>query len=696
MAVIDKLKKLSRDKFLMNFPGVERAEIDDKLITGSYKHYFILSFGEFLGILLYSFFLWTFTSNHFPLAIWLAATLIFNALLRGVFLLSYHRQKKQGSLRHPAFWKNYFIINSLQSGIFWALGGLLFIYIDDPLHRMVILFYLTGLLGGAAPVVLTFHLAYLGFIIPVGVVMIFLSLSITPSLSFILSCGIMLYVAIVLFASAKVHQLLVKSFYLELYNSNVLSDLKRSEESFRNTIENAPIGMAIISPEGKCIHANRTLQELLGYTLEELRYKDILEITHPDDIPMTKDAMDKLIHRKLRVCHLEKRYFRKDGSLIWVMVSISLIRDEEGKPLHFITQMKDVSDRIQNEEKMRLLNEKTMTTLNELQLLQHDESLLNKLNRSLQVCVLAEEAYPRINLIAQDLFPELSGGLSVFNKPANQLETVIQWGKDQLLPKVFFPMDCFAIRESAAHIVDDPEKAVPCDHYITLPQGGYAALTLVVQNELIGVFHLIAPKGKKLTQHQQDMAASFSNVVKLALANINLRASLNELSLRDPLTSLYNRRYLNDILSRELIRIAREKNKLCVAMLDIDNFKKFNDTYSHLAGDEALKLIGQLLTEGFRGSDIAFRFGGEEFVVVLLNTTLNNAVTKLDQFREKLKNTPINYKNTQLPKITISIGVSEAPQHGVTINDILKAADNALYAAKKAGKDRVIDYSKSS
>lgn len=361
---------------------------------------------------------------------------------------------------------------------------------------MVILFYLTGLLGGAAPVVLTFHLAYLGFIIPVGVVMIFLSLSITPSLSFILSCGIMLYVAIVLFASAKVHQLLVKSFYLELYNSNVLSDLKRSEESFRNTIENAPIGMAIISPEGKCIHANRTLQELLGYTLEELRYKDILEITHPDDIPMTKDAMDKLIHRKLRVCHLEKRYFRKDGSLIWVMVSISLIRDEEGKPLHFITQMKDVSDRIQNEEKMRLLNEKTMTTLNELQLLQHDESLLNKLNRSLQVCVLAEEAYPRINLIAQDLFPELSGGLSVFNKPANQLETVIQWGKDQLLPKVFFPMDCFAIRESAAHIVDDPEKAVPCDHYITLPQGGYAALTLVVQNELIGVFHLIAPKGK--------------------------------------------------------------------------------------------------------------------------------------------------------------------------------------------------------
>jgi diguanylate cyclase (GGDEF)-like protein len=280
-------------------------------------------------------------------------------------------------------------------------------------------------------------------------------------------------------------------------------------------------------------------------------------------------------------------------------------------------------------------------------------------------------------------------GLSVFDKATNHIETIIQWGQDQLLPKEFSPMDCFAIREGNINVVDDPSKAVPCSHYLSPPEGGYMGLPLIVQNELIGVFHLIAPAGEKLTQHQQDMALAFTNIVKLALANINLRSSLSELSLHDPLTGLYNRRYLNEVLSREFIRMAREKNKLCVAMLDIDNFKRYNDIHGHLAGDEALKLIGEMLKQDFRGSDIAFRFGGEEFVIVLLNASLADAVKRVNHFREKLKNTPIYYKGKQLPSVTISIGVAEAPQHGIAIDDILRASDHALYAAKQAGKDCV-------
>lgn len=368
-----------------------------------------------------------------------------------------------------------------------------------------------------------------------------------------------LYVVIVSYVTIEVNQFLMKSIYLEIYSSNLLSDLRCSEESFRNTIENAPIGMAIVSPEGVCIHANRTLQEILGYSAEELHNKSMLEITYVDDVPMTQDAMNKLLLGELRISHMEKRYVRKDGSIIWAMVSATLIRNAQGEPINFIAQMKDVSDRVQNEEKMRELNEKTMETLNELKLLEHDESLLNKLNRSLQVCITTEEAFPRIHIIAQDLFPNLSGGLSIYNQVMKQMETVVCWGKEQFLPKIFFPMDCFSIREATTNVVDDPNKSVHCAHYLTPPQGGYMVLPLIVQNELIGVIHLLASKSKRLTQHQQDMANSFANIVKLAIANINLRVSLSELSLHDPLTNLYNRRYLNDILSRELIRIAREK-----------------------------------------------------------------------------------------------------------------------------------------
>ncbi|WP_133138037.1 GGDEF domain-containing protein [Legionella rowbothamii] len=676
----------------MEFPGVSQAQIEEKLVTESYKNYSILIVGDFFAAVLFAFILWDKVSTPRFVAIWLLLMFAVNHLLRGLFVLKYHQLIKQGNLRHGRFWKNFFILNQLISAIFWATGGLFFILVDDPLTRLVIFVYLTGLLGAPVSKLITFHLAYISFMLPILLVMLLLSLSISPSLSIFLLLAALLYFTVMLLSADVAHQTLIKTLYLEIYSSNLLSDLKRSEANFRNTIENAPIGMALVSPEGECLHANQTLQDTLGYSNAELCSRSMFDITYPSDMSMTRDAMSKLIKGEMRIAHLEKRYIRKDGRIIWAMVSYSLIRDEQGLPLNFIIQIKDVSDRIQNEEKMRQLNERTMVTLNELKLLEHDENLLNKLNRSLQICVSGEEAYPRINLIAQELFPELSGGLSVFNQSANQLETVFQWGPDQLLPKLFFPIDCFAIREANTILVDDPQKAVPCNHYLTAPQGGYMGLPLLVHNDLIGVIHLVTAKGKKLTQHQQDIATSFGNIVKLALANINLRASLSELTLHDPLTNLYNRRYLNEFLSRELIRIAREKNTLCVAMLDIDNFKNFNDTYSHLAGDEILKSIGRLLISKFRESDISFRFGGEEFTVILPNMTLDNAFDRMDQFREQLKNTIAYYKNRPLPSITVSIGIAEAPRHGATIEEIIKAADHALYAAKEAGKDRVKSY----
>lgn len=680
----------------MDFPGVSHAQINEKLVRESYKDFSFLIVADFFAAILYSVLLWSSINNRTLLLLWLLFMFVFNHLSRTLLVLKYFQQEKHAGQNRLGFWKRYFIANNILSGILWALGGLLFVYVDDPLYQLVIFIYLTGLIGAPAAKLVTFYSSYLGFVVPLFLAMLTVALSFTAPLSIILFLATLLYVAMIAFNTFSTHRLLLKSIYLELYSSNLLSDLKRSEEYFRNTIENAPIGMAIISLRGHFIHTNRTMQDILGYSSTELLQKTILEVTHEEDVAMTTRDLGQLIKGDLRIFHQEKRYLQKDGNVIWAMVSASLIRDESGKPANFIIQMKDVSDRVQNEEKMRKLNEKTIETLNELKLLEHDESLLNKLNRALQICITAEEAYPRINLIAQDLFPDLSGGLSIFNKISKQMETVIQWGANPLLTKCFISMDCFAIREANTIFIEVPEKSVPCGHYKKSPEGGSIALPLIVHNELIGVLHLWAQKGKTLTPHQQDIATSFANIVKLALANINLRASLNELALRDSLTDLYNRRYLNDILLRELIRLAREKNTLCLAMIDIDNFKNFNDTQGHLAGDEALKLIGKLLKSSFRDSDISFRFGGEEFVVVLLSTDLEKAFAKMERFRETVKTTDLYYKGRKLPYLTISIGVAEAPEHGGTVDDILKSADHALYAAKRAGKDQVKGYHKDS
>lgn len=188
-------------------------------------------------------------------------------------------------------------------------------------------------------------------------------------------------------------------------------------------------------------------------------------------------------------------------------------------------------------------------------------------------------------------------------------------------------------------------------------------------------------------QHEND-----SLIDKLSVSNNQLletSQTLYEESTHDSLTGLFNRRYLDETLSRELQRITREKQSLCIAMLDIDFFKHFNDTHGHDAGDELLRFIGELLQETFRGSDISCRYGGEEFIVVLENTTIATAEMKLEHFRKLVKNGKVYFRGQLLPSITVSIGIAEAPRQGTSSKTIIHAADKALYLAKNTGRDRV-------
>jgi diguanylate cyclase (GGDEF)-like protein len=185
----------------------------------------------------------------------------------------------------------------------------------------------------------------------------------------------------------------------------------------------------------------------------------------------------------------------------------------------------------------------------------------------------------------------------------------------------------------------------------------------------------------KLTLQYENQAL----IEEISITN----AKLYEQSTHDALTSLYNRRYLDDVLTRELQRATREGSSLCVAMFDLDFFKSFNDSHGHVAGDEVLKFTAALMKSTFRETDICCRFGGEEFLVVMLNTSIAAARTRLEQFRELMKHGRVSFLNKALPPISVSIGIAQGPEQGTTVREILHAADTALYNAKKAGRDRV-------
>jgi diguanylate cyclase (GGDEF)-like protein len=191
---------------------------------------------------------------------------------------------------------------------------------------------------------------------------------------------------------------------------------------------------------------------------------------------------------------------------------------------------------------------------------------------------------------------------------------------------------------------------------------------------------------------QQQLTVMVGESIKLCLSNLKLREKLHAQAIHDPLTGLFNRRYLEDTLSRELHRAHRRKSPLGAAMLDLDHFKRFNDTFGHNAGDSLLRELGQLLREKLRKSDISYRYGGEEFVLILPDSSLADTRQRVEQIRGLFKELKIRHGDQLLGTITLSAGIAGAPEHGSTTAELLRAADNALYAAKQAGRDRVVIY----
>ncbi len=226
----------------------------------------------------------------------------------------------------------------------------------------------------------------------------------------------------------------------------------------------------------------------------------------------------------------------------------------------------------------------------------------------------------------------------------------------------------------------------------------YICIPMTAQTENIGLFHLQFTKcagaskeiTERLTAYKKHLAAITAESISLSLVNFKLSESFFRQSILDPLTDMYNRRYMLQTFQRELHRMTRKQSPLGVIMLDIDYFKKFNDTYGHEAGDMFLRELSAFIKRCIREEDIACRYGGEEFVIILPESSLEASTHRAEQMRQEIKKLSFKYVNQTVGPITLSFGVAAFPQHGRRQEDILRAADAALYKAKAEGRDRVI------
>ena len=195
---------------------------------------------------------------------------------------------------------------------------------------------------------------------------------------------------------------------------------------------------------------------------------------------------------------------------------------------------------------------------------------------------------------------------------------------------------------------------------------------------------------RNIVPELEEIAVICAEYLSLSIANITLWEKLADQSIRDPLTRLFNRRYLEETMQREILRAARKQTKISIIMADIDHFKKFNDMYGHKAGDELLVKLADLLKSKIRGSDIACRYGGEEFILILPESTAEETYKRAEYLREEVKNMKVYFLDQLLPSITLSMGITTYPDHGIELNELIRVADIALYKAKEQGRDKVI------
>lgn len=326
---------------------------------------------------------------------------------------------------------------------------------------------------------------------------------------------------------------------------------------------------------------------------------------------------------------------------------------------------------------------------------------LSRYSGLLQSCETREEAVQlSIDTIAR-LVPEASGRFYLLRASQNFHESVARFGDamisgaDSLLPG-----ECWALRRSQAHaLAGSAASQLACAHLDPgTPAPGVTSLCLPLnaQGASIGLLHVSAPTAEM--DHGasvEELLGQLAEQLGLAIANLQLRETLRTQSLRDPLTGLFNRRYLEESLSRELQRCERRSLPLSVLMLDVDHFKRFNDTHGHAAGDALLAQVGRQIQSGVRTEDIACRYGGEEFTVVLPELDAASACTRAEQIRRAVEIATVQHLGQQLGPVTLSIGIATFPGDGLTPETLMQLADATLYRAKAAGRNRVLHVSHS-
>ncbi|HVD02157.1 MAG TPA: diguanylate cyclase [Candidatus Dormibacteraeota bacterium] len=466
-------------------------------------------------------------------------------------------------------------------------------------------------------------------------------------------------------------------------------------DTMRLILESTGEGIYGIDPRGRLTFVNRAAARMFGGEVADLIGDDVHELFHHSRAdgsayPEVECPVHRTVAEGIGAKIEDEVFWRSDGTSFPVEYTTFPILDK-GVNKGAVVAFSDITDRRRMEDELREANDRQREWISDLERRNQEANLLNEMGEVLQTCYTPEEARAAIGQYVERLFPGESGSLCMLNE-RSLLEVIASWGKALPGEEIFALEDCWALRRGQLHLVSDPKHGLRCRHLGDAPPTPYLCVPMMAHGAAIGVLHVRAsaepPLGRSV-EAIQPLARTVAEHVALAMANFNLRETLRVQSIRDPLTGLFNRRYMEETINREIPRATRYARPLGIILFDIDHFKDFNDEFGHAAGDTVLSSLGEFVRAHIRSEDIACRYGGEEIVLILPDAPLDVTRARAEMLCSGVAGLRLEHRGKPLGEVSISVGVAVFPRHGVTGEVLLRAADQALYRAKGGGRNRV-------
>ncbi|NEN87497.1 MAG: diguanylate cyclase [Okeania sp. SIO3H1] len=432
------------------------------------------------------------------------------------------------------------------------------------------------------------------------------------------------------------------------------------------------------------------------FVASEVMSTPLHSLTPFDSLWKAHQKMQRLGVRRLVVCG-------NDDQLLGIVTETSLLENLNPVDMYGMIQiLQEEVDRLQT-EKIEMLHRNNnhleqqvqhlQESVNRLEQRNQEMAIINQMIDFLQACEKIEDANKLLTEFIKKLFPGFSGTVLSRDEHNNKFESVSHYGNLADSEMLVEFNDCWALRHQKIHIASNNQPELFCAHtYQDSQLTGTICIPLLAQGKAWGIFYLRSELPQGISNYQRELARTVAEQISLGLYNLKLREKLRNESIRDSLTGLFNRRYLDESLKQEIIKAKRYQQPLSIIMVDVDRFKKFNDTYGHDVGDIVLQKVAHFLQKQVRKYDIVCRYGGEEMTVILTNTPLKIAQQRAEIICSGVRKLSLQNQGETLPYITASLGVACFPLHGTTGEKIIQRADEALYQAKKAGRNRVVLY----